>query len=278
MRGLMAQILYSGRPELAHPSRFLRTAVRDLSSSPAIAMRLFGATLLGRRRRSILGHAWILIPAAATALVCVYLKSSGIVTMPQTPLPYPVHVLTGMILWQTFLDALNAPLQQLSASRHLITRSRIPHEAIILTGGLEVGLNALVRLAALALVLAAFGIAPAPGGALLLPLGMAGLACLGGSLGLLAAPWGLLFDDVKQGLVLIATFLFFLTPVVYPEMPGSLLTMNPVALLLSGARSSLLTSRMDGSALVVLAISVVLLLSGWLLYRLARPHVVERLA
>jgi lipopolysaccharide transport system permease protein len=273
----MSQIVYTGQPELAHPARFLRTALRDLARSPRIATRLFAAALLGRRRRTILGYAWIVLPSAATALVCVYLKSRGIFTVPPTALPYPVHVLAGMILWQTFLDSLHSPLQQLSASRHLITRSRIPHEAIILSGALEVGLNAIVRLAGLAVVLAGFGLVPGPG-ALFFPFGMAALACLGLSLGLLAAPWGLLYDDVRQGLVLMSTFWFFLTPIVYPEVTGSLLSLNPVTPLLSWARSSLLSSNVDGSALLVLAISLLLLVAGWLLYRLAQPHVVERLA
>lgn len=217
------------------------------------------------------------MPAAAAALVCVYLRARGIFSVPPTALPYPIHVLAGMVLWQTFLDSLHSPLQQLTTSRHLITRSRIPHEAIVLSGVLEVGLNAAVRLAALGVALAAFGIVPAPS-AILLPIGMAALACLGIGLGLLVAPLGLLYDDVRQGLVLVSTFWFFLTPIIYPAAAGGPLSLNPVTPLLDAARGSLHAWSIDGSALAVLAASLVLLAAAWLFYRLAQPHVVERLA
>ncbi|HEY0412267.1 MAG TPA: ABC transporter permease [Allosphingosinicella sp.] len=270
-------VVYSGRPELADPRRFLRSAGRDLVRAPRMAWRLFAGSLRARRRRSILGHAWIIMPAAATALICVYLKAQGAFGVAPTALPYPVHVLAGMVLWQTVIEALNAPVQQLAASRQLITRSRIPHEAVMLGGLYEVGLNAAIRLVALAIVLALAGIVPAPS-AVLLPVGMVALACLGTAFGLLVAPWALLYDDVRQGLALVTTFWFLLTPVVYPEVSGSALNLNPVTPLLATARSSLLGWDVHGGSLAVLAISMVLLVAGWLLYRLVQPHVVERLA
>ena len=272
----MAETVYSARPELADPAGFLRRALADLRGSAPIGWQLFKASLRARHRRSLLGYLWLLLPAAAATLICVYLQSRRIFDVGATPLPYAVHVLAGMVLWQTFVDALNAPLQQLQAGRQMITRSRIPHEAVMLAGFCEVTLHALVRLGVLAVALGVLGIVPAPSIALV-PLGMLALALLGFVFGLLAAPWGLLFDDVKQGLVLLTGFWFFLTPIVYPAAPGGVLRLNPVTPLLETTRGWILSPGVSGGFFPILALAFALLIAAWLMYRLARPHAVARL-
>ena len=272
----MAETVYSARPELADPAGFLRRALADLRGSPPIGWRLFRAGLRARHRRSLLGYFWLLLPAAAATLICVYLQSRRIFDVGATPLPYAVHVLAGMVLWQTFVDALNAPLQQLQAGRQMITRSRVPHEALMLSGLCEVGLNGLVRLVVLAGALAAFAVVPSPS-VMLLPLGMLALILLGFVFGLLAAPWGLIFDDVRPGLLVLAGFWFFLTPIVYPAPDSGLLHLNPVTPLLETTRSWIVAPVASRGFFVVVAGAFMVLIGAWLLYRLARPHAIARL-
>ncbi|HWT13061.1 MAG TPA: hypothetical protein VN231_09945 [Allosphingosinicella sp.] len=272
----MPETVSSARSELADPRRFLAEAARDLRRSLGVGWHLFRANLRARHRRSLLRYLWLVLPAAAATAICVYLQSRRIFGIGGTELPYAVHVLAGMVLWQVFVDSLNAPLQQLWGARPMITRSRVPHEAILLAGAYEVALNALVRLAALAAVLAAFAIVPAPS-ALLLPVGMAALALLGFALGLLAAPLGLLYDDVRQGLLLIAGFWFFLTPIIYPAAESGLLRLNPVTPLLETSRSWITAGGIGGGFMLVAGLAAIMLVAAWLFYRLARPHVVARL-
>lgn len=276
MVGPMAETIYSARSELADPSGFLAQARRDLGQALPVGWQLFRANLRSRHRRSLLGYLWLLLPAAAATLICVYLQSRRIFSVGTTELPYAVHVLAGLVLWQVFVDALNAPLQQLCAERPLISRTQVPHEAVMLAGCYEVGLNALVRLAALAGALAALGIAPATSIALL-PLAVLALALLGFSLGVLAAPLGLLYDDVRQGLMLLLAVWFFLTPIVYPAPAAGPLRLNPVTPLLETGRSWILSPGTAPGFFLVTAVAAMLLVVAWLLYRLARPHLVARL-
>ena len=272
----MAEILYSAAPALADPRGFLAAAGRDLRRSLYIGWQLFRAGLRARHRRSLLGYLWLLLPAATAALICAWLQSRRVFDVGSTELPYPLHVLAGVVLWQVFVDALNAPLQQLWAERPLISRTQVPHEAVMLAGGYEVGLNALVRLAALAVALAALGISPATSIALL-PLAVVALALLGFSLGVLAAPLGLLYDDVRQGLMLVLAVWFFLTPIVYPAPSAGPLRLNPVTPLLETGRSWILSPGTAPGFFLVSAVAALLLVVAWLLYRLARPHLVARL-
>lgn len=271
----MPPLIYSSAAELANPAAFVRGALRDLRASPRIGWRLFTAQLRGRTRRSVLGYLWLLLPPAAITLICVYLRSLGVLAAGATDMPYPLYVLSGVLLWQVFLEALNAPVQHISAARQMISRTRIPHEAILLGALCEVLLSAAVRIVLLLAVFWMYAGAAIPGVAL--PIGGLALVLLGFSIGLLAAPGALLYDDGKYALTLAGTFWFFLTPVAYRAVPHGILSWNPVTPLLETARSAFTGGAWSGGFLAVTAAAAFLLAVGWLLYRLARPYVVERL-
>jgi lipopolysaccharide transport system permease protein len=241
-----------------------------------IAARMFRSNIRVRYRRSWFGYVWLLLPALGTAAICAFIQSRRIIAVAPTELPYPLFVLAGMVFWQIFVEALNAPLQHLLAGRQLATRSRVPHEALILAGIFEVALNAAVRLAVLAAAVVVFRIAPATE-MLLVPLGLFSLAMLGLGLGMLIAPLGLLYDDVGRALGLVTSLGFFLTPVVYPLPPGTLLRFNPVTPLLEATRGWIAGAAPGPAFYAVVAAAAAALVLGWLFYRVARPHLVSRL-
>ncbi len=273
----MTETVYTSEPELRHPGRFLASAKEDLRHTAAVAWHLFRRNLQVHYRRSWLGYAWLLLPSIGTTLVWVYIHSRRIVVIAPTEIPYPVHVLAGMALWQTFVDALNAPLQQFRAGRQLVTRSRVPLEALVLAGVLEAFLNCAARLLVLAALLFAYDV-PAGWSVLLAPLGIAALAVLGLAFGVVLAPLGLLYDDVGRAVVVMTGLWFFLTPVVYPAAQDGILRFNPVTPLLDTTRAWLTSSTpAAGGFVLVTASATALLIAGWAFLRLARPHVVERL-
>ncbi|HEY0026531.1 MAG TPA: ABC transporter permease [Allosphingosinicella sp.] len=272
----MGDIVYTAEPELRRPAAFLAAAAGDLRAGLPIGVRLFRSNLQARYRRSRLGYVWLLLPALGTAALAAFIQSRRIVAVAPTELPYPLFVLAGIILWQLFGEALNAPMQQLNAGRQLITRSRVPHEALIAAGALEVLLNAGIRLLVLLVAFAWFGIAFSPA-MLLVPLGVVALAVLGLAIGMLLAPIGLLYDDVGRGLTLLLSFGFFVTPIVYPIPAGSPLRFNPLAPLIETVRHGIAGAGAAPGFWIVGAGGAVLLVLAWLFYRLARPHFLARL-
>jgi len=273
----MTETVYNADPELRHPSRFLASAREDLRHTAAVAWHLFRRNVQVRYRRSWLGYAWLLLPTIGTTVVWVYIQSRRIIDIAPPEIPYPVHVLAGMSLWQTFVDALNVPLQQLGAGRQLVTRSRVPLEALLLAGVLEALLNCAARLLVLAPLLLAYDVRIGSG-LLLAPLGIAALMLLGLAFGVFLAPVGLLYEDVSRAVVMVTGLWFFLTPVVYRAPDDGILRFNPVTPLLETTRAWLTTSGpAAGGFVLVSAAAAALLLGGWVLLRLARPHVVERL-
>jgi lipopolysaccharide transport system permease protein len=248
--------------------------MRDLRQSPAVAWRLFRANLQTRYRRAWLGYAWLLLPTIGTTVLWVHMRSRNIVEIDVPGVAYPVYVLSGMILWQAFLDAMNAPLQQWTASRQIVTRSRVPLEALLMAGMLETLVNCFVRVLLLVPVLILYGVTPRPEAGLAL-LGLAALLLFGLTLGVALAPAGMLFEDVGRAVLLLSGFWFFLTPVLYPAR--GIMHANPLTPLIDSTRSALTGGPFDPRFAVVAALTVPVLIAAWLFSRLSRPHVIARL-
>ncbi|WP_242097922.1 ABC transporter permease [Sphingomonas sp. CROZ-RG-20F-R02-07] len=269
-------IVYDDRRTLVRPRHFLRLALADLIYSLPVAWHLFRSRLRSRNRRLWLGYLWLLLPSLGSVAVCLVVQSQKVVTIAPTVLPYGIFVMAGTMLWQAFVEALNTPLQQLNTHRQMLTRTRVPLEGFIGAGVLELLLNCAIRLAFLCVTMLVVGMAM-PVTMLLVPFGVLALTLLGLAIGLLLSPFGLLYDDVGQGLALGVTFWFFLTPVVYPASHGGILSLNPVAPLIVTTRSWL-TGPADPLAFIACTLGAgVLLAIAWLLARVARPHVAARL-
>lgn len=273
----MTETVYNAEPELRDPSRFFAAARADLRHTGPVAWRLFRRNLQARYRKSWLGYVWLLLPIVATTLVWTYIHARRVIVIETPEIPYPVHVLAGMALWQTFVDAWNAPLQQFSAGRQLVTRTRVPLEALILSGLLESLLNCAVRLLVVLALLFVYDVRISAS-LLLVPAGVAAIVLLGLAFGVVLAPLGLLYEDVGRAFVVLTGLWFFLTPVIYPTPAEGLLRLNPVTPLLDTTRAWLTSSvpRAEGFVLVTV-VALAMLSSGWVLLRVARPHVVERL-
>jgi homopolymeric O-antigen transport system permease protein len=275
-------IVYTPESPLQEPITFVRAMVRDLVASRELAWRLFVRDFSAQYRNSLLGYFWVFVPPLMASLPFVYLNRAGVLRVGETHIPYPAYAIIGTTIWQTFVDALNSPLRSASAARAMLTRISFPREAILLSGLLQVGFSFLVRLALLAAVFAAFGLTPARTAPLFV-LGMLIVALTGFTIGVLVMPVGLLYGDVQQSLPLASTFLMLLTPVLYPVptsgFAATVTGLNPLAPLVTTTRDWLTvgsSANVSAFALVGTA-AVVLLLVGWVAYRVALPHLVARL-
>jgi lipopolysaccharide transport system permease protein len=200
-----------------------------------------------------------------------------------TGIPYPAFVLVNVTLWQGFVDSLLSPLYQMEMARSMLTKVSFPREALILAGLVEVMFTFAIRLSLLLLGLLWFGVPMHPT-ILLAPFAILMLVLLGTTLGLLFLPVGLLYEDVHRGLVIACTLWLFVTPVVYPpptDWPFVLITYaNPVTPLLVTGRELLTTglvSQPMGFAFVG-AMTLLAGAAGWVLYRLAIPHLIARIS
>jgi lipopolysaccharide transport system permease protein len=275
--------VYSAAPALREPRRLLGDAARELRAVPATAWRMFIRNIQARFRQARLGYVWLAVAPAVVTLTWVYLGHAGIVHFGGAGgVPYAVYVGSGIILWQLFQEVLNSPLQRLSAATVTLKKAPVPHELWVVAGVFEALFGFAIRLVLVCVLMAAFTV-HLSASVLLVPLGVGTLVVLALAVGLLLTPLGLLYQDVTQGLLVATGLWFFLTPVVYPRPAphgaAFLVTLNPVTPVLDTTRAWLTGAHgaAPGSLALVAACSIATLAVAWLVYRVARPHLVARM-
>jgi lipopolysaccharide transport system permease protein len=274
--------IYTPESALRHPGRLFGEMFRDLWASRELAWRLFVRDTSARYRQSMLGYVWAFLPPIASTVTFVLLNRSGVFSAGDPRLPYPLFVMIGMLLWQVFADAIVSPNKAVVGARAMLGKINFPREAILLAGVLEVLFNFAIRLLLLVPVYTYYRI-PLPVTAPLALLGVVAILSLGFMLGVLLTPVGILYTDVGQALTIGLTFWMLFTPVVYsPPTKGVLAAisrLNPVSPLVVAARDwmAIGATAHYGPVVYIFAVTVLLLLIGWVLYRLAMPILVERM-
>jgi lipopolysaccharide transport system permease protein len=274
--------IYTPDSLLTNPLKMVREMLRDLAASRELAWRLTVRDLSAQYRQTFLGFLWAIILPLANTLVWIFLSRSGVVNVSDTALPYPVYVFTGTMLWAILMDALNAPLQMIAASKSMLAKINFPREALVVAGIYQTIANALIKIVLLLIALGAMGIHPG-WGLLLLPMGMLSLILVGTVIGLGLTPVSMLYADVGKAVPLMMQFLMYLTPVVFamPKegLPATVFQLNPLTPLILTARDWLTGFAPEylGSFMAINAIAVILLFMFWIVFRLAMPILIERM-
>ena len=278
----MKVTVYSPESPLRHPGRMLRLFASDIAAGRELAWRLFVRDLSAQYRQTYLGYVWAFVPPLVSAVTFIFLQSQGIVKIEGTGMPYAAFAMIGTLLWQTFVEAIQSPINAVQSAKPMLAKINFPREAILLGGLYMVLFNFLVRLVLLAGVMAIWRVVPGPG-LILFPLAMASLLACGYAVGLALLPLGTLYGDVGRGVGIVAQFWMLLTPVVYPArttgLAGVLATWNPVAPVITTARESLTNAPWSllPAFLVVSSLAILLCFLGLLAYRLVMPILIERM-
>jgi lipopolysaccharide transport system permease protein len=275
--------VYSPDALILSPRMLFADMVNDIWRSRELAWRLAIRDVRSQYRGSFLGYFWAFITPLFSTAVWVFLSASGVVKLASTDIPYPAYVFSGTMLWQIFTEALSSPLGQINASRSMLAKLNFPREALIVSGALKVTFNAGVKVLILVPALFLFGVLP-DWHIVLFPLGVGVLILVGLSVGLLLAPLGTLYSDIGRFIPLVTQLLMYLSPVVF-AMPISgtmahLFGANPLTPVLLTARAWLTgaESPMLPYFLAVSGSGVLLLVIGWVLYRVTMPVLIERMS
>lgn len=256
--------------------------LRDVMNSRELSMRLALRDIKAQYRQAFLGLLWAILLPLANTLVWLFISGTGLVKVTETAIPYAVYVFTGTMFWAIFMDAVNAPLQQVGAAKSMLAKLNFPREALIVSGIYQTLFNASIKVVLMILVLPFLGVGFG-WNLLLTPIALISLVLVGTSLGLILTPIGALYTDIGKALPLLMQFLMYLTPVVYPMpkegMAATLFALNPIAPIILTARDWLTGMPADHLlgfvSMNLLAIFILIL--AWFIFRLAMPILIERM-
>lgn len=275
--------VYTPKSKLRNPLQLFQQMGRDLLASRELAWRLMVRDISAQYRQSFLGFTWAFLPPIVMALAFTLASDANVINVGKTDIPYPAYVMFSTALWQTFVEALNGPVQAVTLAKPMLARVNFPREAIILAKLGEVFFNFGIKLLLIIALFIWFRV-PVNPAVILAPVALIHLILLGTFIGLLLAPLGMLYQDISKGLTMITGFWLFLTPVVYPVPTqgtfGMLVKLNPVTPLLVTTRELATTGIISNAAgfWIVSIITFFGLLLTWITFRLAMPFVIERVS
>lgn len=278
----LPRVIYSPESALANPGKLVREVFYDLYRCRELIWILFQRDLKAQFRQSLLGYVWLFLPPVMTTAVWLFLNSQKVIAIGDTGIPYPVFVIIGSVVWQTFVKLLQSPLSAFNAGKPVFMKLNVPPEAFIAAGTARAAFEFLVYVIVLLPVFFVFKIIP-PWTIVLIPLVVLAMFALGTALGLLLVPLGSLYSDIQQAIPILMGFLMYMAPVVYPPPQSGLasyiIAWNPMTPILMSSRDLLTTGSLEYllPTLIIIPISCLVIFLCMLSLRVVMPHLVARM-
>lgn len=234
-----------------------------------------------RYKHTTLGVLWALLqPAAQTALfTLLFHRIAGIESSHGED--FVPFVLSGLLLWNVFLNGIMQASESLSRNAHLLTKVYFPRLILPLASLLLPLIDAIVALLLLAVVMASQGYLPWSGLLLVPPLlGLTLLAATGP--GLFLAALNARFQDVRHTLPFFQQILLYSAPVFYPRnmVPEKIrwaLDLNPVIPIIDALRTALFGGEFEYQRLLFSTLeSLFLILIGFYYFRTSEQTLADR--
>ncbi len=261
----------------------LSSLVTGFGAARELAWRFFLRDTRAAYRQSALGYVWMFLPPLVNTLLWVLLNRSEVISIDSGGVPYPLFVLAGTILFGAFNSSVMATMGVVGQAGGMLAKVNFPHESLVYNALFKSLLDAFVPAILLVPGLIMYKIQPSAT-MLLFPLALCGTVLFGLACGLILVPIGSLYSDVGRAVQLALRLSFFVTPVIFPlpqeGLARTLMSANPLSALIVSGRSWLAGAGeiLPVAFTVVMIGSLLLALLGLVIYKVAMPHLIERLS
>lgn len=273
--------IYTAESSVRDLKSLFKSMAMGLRTSRYSAYRIFIKDVRAEYTRSFMGVFWDFADPLALGLIFYFLRRSRVIDAGPIAIPYSAFIIYGLMIYQTFTDSVMLSMDVMRRSRSIVTQLKVPPEALIGSAIYRAAFNSIFRIAvmlAFSLVTGAFSLVGFTKFLLLYP----SIILAGLSIGVLLAPFSILYNDVGRAVRIALTLGRYASPVLYaiPTVaPFSYLyTFNPIAPILSNLRS-LATENLitDVPGLAIrLGIMGAMFLLGWFIFHVSMPIVAER--
>jgi len=277
----MSGYLYTSSSE-----RQLRRVPRDLLRARELLLDLVWKDLRVRYRYALMGFLWAVLEPLALTLVLTfvftYVFGDKVEVFRSGGAPPAVVILSGLVFWQFFANALNSAAVSLVNSQNLVQKVRFTREVVPLAALGYPLVNGAIGVVLLLVVQACFGVWPGWHALWAAPLFLVQFTLTAG-LALLLSAANVRFRDVSYIVGVATVFGFYASPVFYrlpmvleSGLPGwarAVYLANPMAELLAAYRQALLENRAPDAWLWAwpVAAALLALAAGVVVFRRGAP-------
>jgi len=192
---------------------------------------LTGKDIKVRYKSSYLGYLWSLANPLFLALIFYFVFK--VVTKVKME-NYTLFLISGLFIWQWINNAIMMGTNLYISNASLIKKVNFPRNFLVIASTLSEGFNFLVSIPVIIFFMLYYGEYPALNWLFLIPIILVPTFLFVYSLSLFVATVNLFFRDMERIIGLLLTFVFYLTPIIYPlkmipDKYQQLIFINPFA-------------------------------------------------
>ncbi|MBZ0157016.1 MAG: ABC transporter permease [Alphaproteobacteria bacterium] len=223
-----------------------------------------------RYKNSVFGYFWSV--GHPLALAFVYFVAFKVIMKIQME-DYSLFLIAGLFPWQWFATSVNASPVVFVGNASIIKKVNFPRSVIPLTTVLQDMIHFLLSIPVIVLFLFMYHKSPSLSWLYGIPLLLALQLLLTYGVSLAVSSVSLFFRDFERLINIFITFLFYFTPIFYPEtmVPEEyrhLLYANPLTPLMISWRELFLTGHLEAASLLAtLFYGVIAFVGGYLVYK-----------
>jgi len=244
--------------------------MRNLQNYRDLIIVLTQKELKVRYKHNILGYLWsIANPLAFAFVFFVAFKMVMKIKMEN----YTLFLIAGLFPWQWFSNSINSSPGIFTGNASIIKKINFPRNIIPLSIVLQDMIHFILAIPVIIIFLFIYRKTPSftwlYGIPILLFLQL--LITYGASL--IISSTNLFFRDIEKLTIILTTFVFYFTPIIYPEtmIPDRykpLINLNPLAPLMISWRDLFLEGRMELSYLMIsFFYGIIVFMAGYMLYK-----------
>lgn len=246
--------------------RNLRDNVRFAFEYRSFFIYWIRRSIITRYSQTTVGLLWAVLQPLLSSVVYI-LVFSLIARISTSPVPYPLFVITSLVLWNYWIRIVISGSASVVTNLDIVTRVSFPREFLPLGVAAEALVDLLIGSVIVAVLFIVYQQPVTPYMLLAIPIFIIH-TCLALGLAFFLAGLSSYVRDLFQILPILLQLLLYLSPVIYPianvpEHLRALYIINPLGPIFAGYQETLLYGRFSfGSELVIVAILSVLVLIG----------------
>ena len=254
----------------------------ELKKNRWLTYQLFKRDFLTIYKQSFIGVLWALIIPLVSVGTFIVLNQSGVFTIGDINVPYPIYAILGMAFWQLFSTGLVVSSNSLVKAGSMIAKINFSKKSLVIASTGQSIVSFLIQFVLVGILFIYYQIAPSTA-TLLIPLLVIPIMLLTLGLGFILSLLNGIMRDIGNILGVLMTFLMFLTPVLYAKpTTGILATVtnyNPLYYLVSAQRDLVLMGTISEwkGFLIASIISVIIFMVCLVVFHLTETRVAERI-
>jgi lipopolysaccharide transport system permease protein len=247
-----------------------------------LTYQLFKRDFFTLYKQSFIGVLWAFIIPLVSVGTFILLNRSGIFSIGEINVPYPIYAILGMAFWQLFSAGLINSSNSLVKAGSMIVKINFSKKSLVIASAGQSIVSFLIQLTLVIILFIYYKITPSPA-ILLIPLFLIPIMLLTLGLGFIFSLLNGVVRDIGNVLSILMTFLMFLTPILYAKPSAGFLSRitnyNPLFYLTSVPRELVLTGSVTEwkGFIISCVISIFIFVVCLVVFHLTETRVAERI-